>query len=499
MGLTRVGANGTVGEPVSPSLAKPPGDKRMRRSVRYALVLFAGFPALLGAQGFGIYEQGACSMGRAGTGVAAPCNDGSAIFFSPAGLAGLTGGRVTIGVTLLDVEGGFTDDILQQETRLDDPFLAIPQVYVAYGVTPKLGVGIGLFAPYGLQTRWPLSFDGRFSGYDNILRSVYVQPTVSYQVTPWLSLGGGLDVVFGKVELNQRLDLATAPVPIIPVPPGSPPVLFGQFGIAPGTDFANTHLEASKTTVTAHWGGIIKINDKLSIGGRYLMHAKFDYSGTATFAPVATNLIVPATIAVGPLTIPAGTPIDVLLASPPLDLFNTVLTSQTVTTSITNPEQVVFGLAYKVNPAWTVFGDYQFTRWGKRFYAINIDFQNALVPDRVLYERYRNTNGFRVAAEWAKNAKWTLRGGYLYHQGAAPPETVTPLLPEGNRNEFTGGFTVKLASNITADLAAQYIKQNDRRGRTREPIFNQVPTTGLNTGVYNFHAELFGLSLSYAF
>src|SRR2546422_2447311 len=43
------------------------------------------------------------------------------------------------------------------------------------------------FAPYGLQTRWPLSFDGRFSGYDNILRSVYVQPTVSYQVTPWLS------------------------------------------------------------------------------------------------------------------------------------------------------------------------------------------------------------------------------------------------------------------------------------------------------------------------
>src|SRR2546426_8043076 len=67
MGLTRVGANGTVGQPVSPSLAKPPGVKRMRRSVRYALVLFAGFPALLGAQGFGIYEQGTCSMGRAAT------------------------------------------------------------------------------------------------------------------------------------------------------------------------------------------------------------------------------------------------------------------------------------------------------------------------------------------------------------------------------------------------------------------------------------------------
>src|SRR5256885_10711658 len=42
---------------------------------------------------------------------------------------------------------------------------------------------------------------------------------------------------------NQRLDLAQAPVPLAAVPPGT---VFGQFGIAPGTDFANAHLEATK-------------------------------------------------------------------------------------------------------------------------------------------------------------------------------------------------------------------------------------------------------------
>src|SRR5437016_12619587 len=119
------------------------GDNCMRRLVLSALCLsFAGVPGLLAAQGFGIYEQGTCSMGRAGTGVAAPCTDGSAIFFNPAGLAGLKGGRATVGLTLLDVEGGFTDDIFQHTTKLNDPFLAIPQLYVAYGVTPKLGAGI---------------------------------------------------------------------------------------------------------------------------------------------------------------------------------------------------------------------------------------------------------------------------------------------------------------------------------------------------------------------
>ncbi|HYU89987.1 MAG TPA: outer membrane protein transport protein [Gemmatimonadales bacterium] len=472
----------------------------MRRFLRYVLVLFAGCPALLGAQGFGIYEQGTCAMGRAGTGVAAPCADGSAIFFNPAGLAGLTGGRATIGVTLLDVQGGFTDDVSRQKSSLDDPLLAIPQVYAAYGVTPKLGVGIGLFAPYGLQTRWPLTFDGRFAGYDNILRSVYIQPTVAYQVTPWLSLGGGLDIVLGKVELNQRLDLADAPVPTtLGVPAGT---IFGQFGIAPGTDFADAHLEASKTTVTAHWGGIIKINDKLSIGGRYLMHATFDYEGTAEFSQVLTNLVIPATITVGAFTIPAGTPVDALLAAPVtsggLDLFNTVLTAQTVTTQITNPEQLILGFAYQPRKDWRLFVDYQFTRWGKRFETVNIDFANPVL-NRVLHEDYENTNGIRLAAEWAKDAKWTFRGGYLRHQGAAPDQTVTPLLPEGSRNEFTGGFTVKLSPGFSADVAYQYIKQNDRRGRTREALFNQAPTTLLNHGVYDFHAHLFGVSLGYAF
>src|SRR2546421_2590423 len=258
-------------------------------------------------------------MGRAATGVAAPSPDGSPLFSNPAGVAPWRGGPATIGVTLITCAGGFTDDISQRTSHLNDPLIVLPQVYVSYAATPKLGIGVGLFAPYGLQTQWPQTFDGRFAGYKNIIRSVYIQPTVAYQVTPWLSLGAGLDIVRGSVELNQRLDLAEAPVPatILPPPAGAPPYVFGQFGIAPGTDFADVHLEASKTTVTAHWGGIIKINDKLSIGGRYLMHAKFDYSGTATFLQVATNLIVPADIPVAPgLRIPAGCPIDALVSAP---------------------------------------------------------------------------------------------------------------------------------------------------------------------------------------
>src|SRR3989475_8925172 len=156
MGLTRIRANATLCQPIPPPVPvpKPSGDIRMGRSAGYALFVFAGFPALLGAQGFGIYEQGTCSMGRAGTGVAAPCADGSAMFFNPAGLAGVKGAHLTVGATLLDVQGGFTDDIFQNKTDLQDPLLAVPQAYLSSGRTPKTPGGGGVFPPHGPKTKW---------------------------------------------------------------------------------------------------------------------------------------------------------------------------------------------------------------------------------------------------------------------------------------------------------------------------------------------------------
>ncbi|HKC40645.1 MAG TPA: hypothetical protein VKC15_13965, partial [Gemmatimonadales bacterium] len=77
---------------------------------RFALLLCAGFPSLVAAQGFGVYEHNTCAMGRAGVAAASPCADGSAIFFSPAGLAGLSGSHFSLCVTLIGAQGGFTDD-----------------------------------------------------------------------------------------------------------------------------------------------------------------------------------------------------------------------------------------------------------------------------------------------------------------------------------------------------------------------------------------------------
>src|SRR3989442_13706822 len=96
--------NATVSRPDSPSTLIRQRRTRMRR---FALLLLAGASALVAAsptplvgQGFGVYEHNTCAMGRAGGTAALPCPDGSAIYFSPAGPAGLSGTHISAGITL---------------------------------------------------------------------------------------------------------------------------------------------------------------------------------------------------------------------------------------------------------------------------------------------------------------------------------------------------------------------------------------------------------------
>jgi long-chain fatty acid transport protein len=450
---------------------------------RFALMLLAGAPSLVAAQGFGVYEQNTCAMARAGVAAASPCADGSAIFFNPAGLGGLSGNRFSIGTTLIAAQGGYTDDILGRRTDLNNPLIPVPNVYFTHALSPALTAGIGVFAPYGLETKWPTEgFDGRFLGYNTDLRSIYIQPTLGYQVSPKLKLGIGVAYITSRLKLKQRADFSQQLVPSPSVPAGT---RFAALGIPTGTDFADAQLEATGTGFAVNFGGVIKISDRVSIGGHWLTRKQIDYDGTVDFTQIPTGLVLPAG---NPLGLPAGTPVDALVTAN----FNAggPLADGGVKTSIIMPPQGTLGFAYRVTDAWTFMADYQYTVWGW-FSEIVIDFTNPTTPDLTLHPSNKDTHGFRFGSEYQYSPKIALRGGYLYHTAASPPQFVTPLLPEGARNEFTIGAGIMLSEKLHADLGYQYIRQNDRRGL--------VNISAGNTGLYQFSAHLFGIGAAYTF
>jgi long-chain fatty acid transport protein len=452
-----------------------------------AASLVAAVPSGLAGQGFGVYEHNTCAMGRAGVTAARPCADGSAIYFSPAGLGGLSGTHVSVGVTLIGAQGNFTDDFLANKSDLKNPLIPVPSIYITRALTPKVTAGIGVYAPYGLETKWDsANFPGRFLGYNTNIRSIYIQPTIGYQVSPKLKFGIGVAYIASHLKLRQRADLSSQPVPdALRIPAGLPVgTTFAMLGVATGTDFADATLEANGSGFAVNFGAIWQATDRLSIGGHWLTRKQITYDGDATFKPIATGLVLP--VAVGPL--PAGTPVDAVLA--PEFASGGPLANGAVSTAVNMPPQGTLGFAYKINDQWSFMADYQYVVWGW-FNEVNINFANAGTPDIALHPSNKDTHGFRFGTEYQYNSKLQLRGGYLHHGGASPPQFVTPLLPEAARNEFTVGAGIALTSHVHADLAYQYIKQNDRRGT--------INLAAGNTGLYKFSAHLFAAGVALTF
>ncbi len=469
---------------------------RRVRCVGMALAALAVGPGSLAAQGSNVMQHGACATAMVSAGVASPCSDGSAVLFNPAALA-QQGSGISAGVTGINTQATFTYDYTGETIEQDATTTPVPFGYLNYRVSDRLAAGFGVFAPYGLGIEWPLDFEGRYVTYDTSLRNIYLQPTLAYEVAPWLSIGAGVDVILGSIELNQRLDLAEQFVPDpatgqpLMIPGTNTPARFANLGIPLGTDFADAKLAGDGVGVGFNVGAIIRFNDFLSAGIRYLHAASVDYEGDAEFTAVPTGLTLGAG---NPFGVPGGTPIDALLQGQFSG--DGALVNRDIATTLELPRQIVVGLAITPTDRVKLLADYQFTGW-ESFDVAEIDFEEG-GQDTELVLDYRDTHTFLFGGEFAATSALDLRAGFRYNTAAERPASVSPFLPEADRNYYSVGLGYRLGRGVRVDLAYQLVAQADRRGRVRGRTLEQR-AEDVNVGLYSSDAHAFSLSLVYGF
>lgn len=275
--------------------------------------------------------------------------------------------------------------------------------------------------------------------------------------------------------MNQRVDLATQQV--------APGVTFAQLGVPAGTDFADFSITGRDVSFAGHAGVLIAPNAKVSFGARYLSRhtIKVDHLDLET-TQVPTGLRTPV-----PLPgVPAGTPVDTLLA--PQFGSGARLGDQQAATKITVPDQIVLGIAITPVDQVKLLADYQFMTWSV---FENLAFTTQRGLDEVIVKNYGNTSGLRIGADYTITEVFGVRGGLVVHNAAAPDGSVTPDLPEGARVEYTAGLGLGVSRGFGVDIAYQHISQEDRTGR--------VLLTGPDTGNYTFHGNLFGATAIFRF
>ncbi len=471
----------------------------MRRSLVVCTLAFlcltclTVLPVSAWGQGFGLNEIGTCAVARGHAGTGAPCRDASVIYWNPGAATLIPGLSIYGGVAAIDLGGSFTRD---STGRVDDATVATrwpPHLFVNYA-RGRWAVGVGAYVPYGLTTQWGADFPGRFVARRASLTSFYFQPNVAFQLSPNWSIGGGPVIGYSEVSLRQSVDLSEQAAAVLPT---NDTITFGQLGVPQGTEFARVSLEGHDVAYGFTAGIHGRITPTIEVGVRYLSQLTFTYNhARAEFTQVPTTLVIPAAL---PLptgdTIPAGTPVDALVAAQ----FGPggPLAAQRVSTRIKHPAQAEAGIGYSGLPHTRLAFDVAWVDWSA-FKELPVDFQGG-APDELRIEDYQDSWSYRTGVEYDFPKRIIGRAGFNFVQTPVPDVTVTPLLPDMDRYNLTVGVGVPMTDHVSLDATYLRVESKGRRGRIVERTSRTQTAADLNSGFYTLDANIWSLSFNVHF
>ncbi len=414
------------------------------------LALFLALAPLAHGSGFLIYEHGAAAMGMAGAFVSIG-SDASTVFHNPAGMSMLRGTNISLGGTIIKPVGSlalpnFPDPRFAKVDQIDQTFLA-PNFYLTHKFGPKFAAGIGVFAPYGLGTKWPENYPLRYLGTSNEMQTVFVNPSISYLVTDRFSIGGGVSYIMSKLSLNLVRLTEIGPYWTGDVP---------------------ASLDGATGNALSFNLGVLYKGDSFSWGATWRSAFDIKYEGD---------------LALDTANVPA-----------PFKAF--VPTTGSVTTTFRFPDTFTFGGSFKPVEDLTVAVDAQYFTWSRYDkYVIEITYPAGYPegePETVL-ENWKNTWIARLGLQYDLNASLALRCGFIYDWTPQPVESIDPNLPDANRYALTLGIGYKIG-RIVIDAGYQYERFADRKSPNRS-----IYPFGWGEGTYKTTGHLFGVSLGYAF
>ena len=439
-------------------------------SVALALAVFLAAAPVF-PSGFQINTQGARAMGM-GLAFTAIASDPSAIFFNPAGLGWQKHFEVEVGSSFITkVEGDFNGanpypgvGVTENEYKTT---YVLPTLYAVVPLTSEINFGLGIFSQYGLAFRWdnaeiftgsgstspvsPTSFSGRFVSQNAVIQSVDLNPVLSFQVLPSVTLAAGADLRYSKVMLERNAGAIN-------------PFTNSVVDVA--------HIKLNSDLTDNHgWGWnaglLIRPTPQFSIGAAYRSHIKIDYEGTAKFDQRFTGN--PQVDAVVAAQLPQG--------------------NHPVQTTIDFPASVNLGLAVTLPADFTVALEADWTEWEK-FKNLDIIFPDLTGRDLHRPNNWKNSWAYRVGLE-KKFSNFALRAGYYRDKTPQPVENAGPILADNDRDAYTLGFgwgTERWGVDIS-DLYLKF-KKLDTSGVAQQDNFY---------GTYKEAANIFAFSLRFSF
>jgi len=402
---------------------------------RRLLPLLAFLPFLANAGGFQVNLQGNKQTGMGHLGSSFYLGASSA-YFNPA-MMGLGdqkfniefGASAIIGtVAFQDQQSGITE-------TTDNPVGTPFYLYSTYEISEKLTAGLAIYTPFGNAVEWGEDWSGNNLIQDISLIAVYIQPTLSYQISEKLSVGAGFTYVIGGVDINRAL-----PAPI-------------------GND-NSVNLSGDATGTGYNVGLHYQATEKLSVGFSYRSQVDIDLEeGDANFS------VDPA--------------------------LTTSFPDQGFTSTLPLPSTTTLGIAYQVNEKLLLSVEASLVDWDA-YESLDFDFDNntASLEDSENPRNYESQIIYRLGAQYAVKENFRVRAGAYYDPSPIQDEFFNPETPNTDNLGLTLGFSWDASEKFTVDASFLHIYGFERESEYQPENFG---------GKYKARSYIPGIGLNYKF
>lgn len=310
------------------------------------------------------------------------------------------------------------------------------QISGAFSIYDNLKAGITINTPYGSGIDWGNNWPGSMLNQSVKIQVFNIQPTVSYKILPNLSIGAGLMIAWGNVDLNKGL-VNPETFDKVLLSQGAPEsMLFGS------TAPASVNIKGTAEVVAGfNVGAMWDINDKITIGASY--RSKMDMkvkSGDAklTYANEFAQQQLSQLVGIDGANFKAQLPAVAVLT---------------------------MGISYKPIEKLIIAFDAQLSDWSK-YKRLNIDFldEKLVAFDQNLPKNYKDSWAFRLGAQYALTDRFDVRAGFIVDTTPVDEDYFNPETPGMTRLEPTIGFSFRPMPRVSIDLAFTYVAGLARTG-----------------------------------
>ena len=438
----------------------------------------------LRAEGYQVNTLSTRQTGMGHTGVAMKLGAESQ-FFNPGALAfGHKTFELSGSVAAISAHATATHQGTDYKT--DNDISTPMNVSTAWRILDGFYGGVSFYTPYGSAINWGEHWPGAVLNQKVTIKLFTVQPTLSYRLLPNLSVGAGLMVSWGSVDLYKGL-LGGQSLNRLMGALGMPP----ESMYAPDATPASVNLNgSSKLALGYNVGALWEINRRWSVGVSFRSkmtmtvekgNASVSYSGAAES-----------------------------MLSPVLDNLN----HTNFRASLPCPYVLTGGVAYKPVDNLTLAFDLQLNGWGTYKY-LDIEFAGLSAFDQHLEKNYHNALTYHLGAQWGVTGRLDLRAGLMIDSSPCDKNFYNPETPGQTRIEPSVGLSFRPVDNLSVDFAFMYVHGcgiKNATGQYDDLVYkiaaNQNPAlpgvlgltpTGTFTADYKVHAFIPALGISYAF